>query len=211
MGNVVRSIALDKLVTHPDSPNRQSRVTFGKLVRNIERSGLYEPLIVRPCPGKEGCFEIINGCHRWRALAELGYKNVDCIVWDVDDEEADILLATLNRLEGTDELGKKQALLRRLNKRRESAELGKVLPQTARQIERLVKLQRPSAAEKAKAANFANPVVFFVDDTQQEIIENAISLVGECEAKMTKAGMRAAGLAKIARYYIDNLKTNSGF
>lgn len=209
MGNAVCSIALDKLVAHADSPNRQSRVTFGKLVRNIERSGLYEPLTVRPCPRKDGCFEIINGCHRWRALGELGYKRVDCIVWDVDDEEAEILLATLNRLGGTDELGKKQALLRRLNKRRESAQLGKVLPQTARQIERLVKLEQPSAAAKAKAASFANPVVFFVDDTQQQIIENAISLVGECETKMTKGTRRAAGLATIARYYVNNSKMNS--
>lgn len=210
MGNAVCSIALDKLVAHPDSPNRQSRVTFGKLVRNIERSGLYEPLIVRPCPGKEGCFEIINGCHRWRALGELGYKKADCIVWDVDDEETEILLATLNRLGGTDELGKKQTLLRRLKKRRESSELGKLLPQTARQIERLVKLQRPGAAVKAKATSFANPVVFFVDDTQQQIIENAISLVGECEAKMTKAGRRAAGLARIAKYFLNNSQVNSG-
>jgi ParB family chromosome partitioning protein len=209
MGNTIRSIALDKLVAHPDSANRQSKVTFGKLVRNIERSGLYEPLIVRPCAGKEGRFEIINGCHRWRALAQLGYERCDCIVWEVDDEEAEILLATLNRLGGTDELGKKQALLRRLSERREPAELGKLLPQTARQIERLVNMERPSAAVKAKAANFANPVVFFVNDTQQQIIENAISLVGECGGKMTKGARRAAGLANIARYYIENLKINS--
>jgi hypothetical protein len=210
MSNAVQSIALDKLAAHPDSPNQQSRVTFGKLVRNIERSGLYEPLIVRPCAEREGHFEIINGCHRWRALAKLGYERCDCIVWDVDDKEAEILLATLNRLGGTDELGKKQALLRRLNKTRESAELGKVLPQTARQIEQLVKLQRPSAAVKARTVNFANPAVFFVNDTQQQIIENAISLVGECGAKMTKAERRTAGLVKIARYYVDNPKINSG-
>lgn len=210
MVNSGRSIELDKLVAHRSSANRQSKVTFRKLVRNIERSGLYEPLIVRPCAGREGYFEIINGCHRWRALAKLGYKRCDCIVWEVDDEEAEILLSTLNRLGGTDELGKKQALLRRLSKRREPAELGKVLPQTARQIERLVSMERPGAAEKAKAMKFANPVVFFVDDTQQEIIDKAISAVGECGVKMTKGARRAAGLAKIARYYIENLKINSG-
>jgi len=210
MGNAVRSIALDKLAAHPDSPNRQSRVTFAKLVRNIERSGLYEPLIVRPCAGKEGYFEIINGRHRWRALAELGYKRCDCVVWEVDDEQTEILLSTLNRLGGTDELGKKQALLRRLNKKRESGELGKLLPQTARQIERLVNMERPSAAVKAKAAGLANPVVFFVDDGQQQVIAKAISLGGECGAKMTKAGRRAAGLAKIAKYFLENWRINSG-
>jgi hypothetical protein len=210
MGNAICSIALDKLAAHPDSPNRQSRVTFGKLVRNIERSGLYEPLVVRPCVGKEGYFEIINGCHRWRALGELGYERADCIVWDVDDEQTEILLSTLNRLGGTDELGKKQALLRRLNKRRGTAKLGKVLAQTARQIERLVNMDRPSAAVKAKAVGFANPVVFFVDDGQQQVIAQAISLGGECGAKMTKAGRRAAGLATIAKYFLESTQISSG-
>ncbi len=204
MANSIRSIALDKLVAHSASANRQSKLTFGKLVRNIERSGLYEPLVVRPYRGREGYFEIINGRHRWRALGELGYKKADCIVWEVDDEEAEILLSTLNRLGGADELGKKQALLRRLNKRRESAELGKLLPQTARQIERLVNMERPGAAVKAKAASFANPVVFFVDDGQQQIIEKAISSANDSGGKMTKAGKRAAGLARIAKYFLEN-------
>jgi uncharacterized ParB-like nuclease family protein len=204
MGNAIRSIALDKLVAHTASANRQSKLTFGKLIRNIERSGLYEPLVVRPFRGKEGYFEIINGCHRWRALGELGYKTADCVVWEVDDEQTEILLSTLNRLGGTDELGKKQALLKRLKERRESSELGKLLPQTARQIERLVNMERPSSAAKAKAAGFANPVFFFVDDGQQQIIENAISSVGECGNKMTKAGKRAGGLAAIAKYFLEN-------
>lgn len=210
MANAICSIALGKLVAHTASANRQSKLTFGKLARNIERSELYEPLIVRPYRGRGGYFEIINGCHRWRALAKLGYETADCIVWEVDDEQTEILLSTLNRLGGTDELGKKQALLRRLNRRRASAELGKVLPQTARQIERLVNMERPGAAEKAKATNFANPVMFFVNDGQQEIIEKAISLVGECGGKMTKAGKRAAGLARIAKYFLENRQIDTG-
>ncbi|MHC4891065.1 MAG: ParB N-terminal domain-containing protein, partial [Planctomycetota bacterium] len=143
MTNSIQSIALNKLVTHPDNPNQQSRVNFAKLVRNIERSGRYEPLTVRPCPEKAGYFQIINGHHRCHALAKLGYKSADCIVWDIDDEETDILLATLNRLCGSDELAKKLKLLERLNKRIETGRLAKLLPQTAKQIERLTNLKMP--------------------------------------------------------------------
>ena len=75
MTNLIQSIALDKLVAHPDNPNRMSSVNFAKLVRNIGRTSRYEPLVVRPAPESRDCFQIINGYHRWRALAKLGYSN----------------------------------------------------------------------------------------------------------------------------------------
>jgi len=223
MTNSIQSIALDKLDFHPDNPNRQSKVNFAKLVRNIERTGRYEPLIVRFCPGKAGYFQIINGHHRCHALAKLGYKTADCIVWDIDDEETDILLATLNRLGGSDELGKKLKLLERLKKRLEAGKLAKLLPQTAKQIERLTNLKRPSAPAKIAENCFANPLVFFVNDKQQEQIEKALSLVesavpgtpfggrltAEPKAEMTKAAKRAAALTQIAGHFLNDSKFNS--
>jgi len=208
MTNSIQSIALDNLDFHPDNPNQQSRVNFAKLVRNIERTGRYEPLIVRPCPDKAERFQIINGYHRYHALTKLGYKTADCIVWDIDNEETDILLATLNRLGGSDNLGKKLKLLKRLNKRVESAELAKLLPQTARQIERLANLKMPTAPAKINAKCFAIPLVFFVNDTQQQQIEKALSLVEEPKAKTTKAARRAAALSHIAGYFLNHSKIN---
>jgi len=209
MTKTIQSIALDKLDFHPDNPNRQSKVNFAKLVRNIERTGRYEPLIVRLCPGKADYFQIINGHHRCHALAKLGYKTADCIVWDIDDEETDILLATLNRLGGSDELGKKLKLLERLNKRLEAGKLAKLLPQTARQIERLTNLKRPSAPANINAKCFANPLVFFVSDKQQEQIEKALSLVEEPKAEITRAARRAAALTHIAGYFLNRSKIKS--
>lgn len=216
MAKTIQSIALDKLDFHPDNPNRMSKVNFGKLVRNMERSGRYEPLIVRPCPDKADYFQIINGHHRCQALVRLGYETADCIVWDIDDEETDILLATLNRLGGSDELGKKLKLLKRLNKTIVSSKLAKLLPQTAKQIERLTNLKRPSAPAQMNAKCFANPLVFFVNDKQQEQIEKALSLVestgrltAEPKAEMTKAAKRAAALAQIAGHFLNDSKFNS--
>ncbi len=210
MTNSIQSIALDKLDFHPDNPNKQSRVNFAKLVRNIDRTGRYEPLVVRPSPKKTGRFQIINGHHRCHALAKLGCETADCIVWDVNDEEADILLATLNRLGGSDQLGKKLKLLKRLNQKMATGQLAKLLPQTAKQIERLTNLKKPGATVKMNAKCFVNPLVFFVNDTQQQQIERALSLVEETEAGMSKAAKRADALAHIAQYFFNMRKLNRG-
>ena len=183
MANSIRSIPLERLNAHPDNPNEQSRVNFGKLVRNIERTGRYEPLIVRPSPDKAGFFQIINGHHRCQALMRLGYEAAECIVWDIDDKQTDILLATLNRLGGSDNLGKKLKLLKRLNKRLDSGELAKLIPQTQKQIERLANLKMPNRPAKINAKSLANPMVFFLEDEQQQIVENALSLVEEPKTK----------------------------
>jgi ParB-like chromosome segregation protein Spo0J len=214
MVNVTRSIPLKKLIAHPDNPNRMSKVNFSKLVSNIKRSGRYEPLIVRPNPDKAGFFQIINGCHRCQALAKLGYKIADCIVWDIDDEQTDILLATLNRLSGKDELGKKLKLLNRLTKRTEVAGLSKLLPQTARQLERLTNLKFPRVLAEITAKCLLNPMVFFANDEQQKIIEEAISAVEGSQNEIvemayakTKALSRAAALAHIAGYFLNHSRT----
>jgi len=205
MKNAVQSIELDKLVAHPGNPNRMSEVSFRKLVRNIERTGLYEPLIVRPHPERQNHFEIINGHHRLKALSQLGYKSAAAMVWDIDDEQVDVLLATLNRLGGSDVLSKKIELLKRLTERFGEVELSKLIPQTAKQIERLQNLKMPTMpaidGEKNRTC-YANPLVFFVTDAQQQIIEQAIATAIENNSRETAAAKKAAALTKIAQYFI---------
>jgi len=208
MTNSVQRIAMDRLEAHPDNPNQQSKVNFGKLVRNIERTGRYEPILVRPHPAKGNYFQIINGHHRRLALDKLGYESADCIVWDVDDEQTDILLATVNRLCGTDRLDKKINLLKRLNKSMESLKLTKFLPQTAKQIEQLTNLKMPRRPAEA-GEFFSNPMVFFVNDGQREVIEKALSAAEEKGSK-GKALRRAAALARTAEEYLKYSKLKSG-
>jgi ParB-like chromosome segregation protein Spo0J len=209
MVNIIRSIRLDKLVAHPDNPNQQSKVVFGKLVRNIERTGRYEPILVRPHPKRRGYFQIINGEHRFKVLAKLGYKTADCIVWDIDDEQTYILLATLNRLVGTDKLDKKLSLMKRLNKEMKAYELAKLLPQTSKQIEQLINLKMSRSLMSVKDLSYpstilrTSPMVFFVNDAQQETIEKAISSAVELLEEKTKAAKRAAALTHIAGEFLD--------
>ena len=206
--NQVSSIPIEKLVPHPDNPNRMSKGNFAKLVRNIERTGLYEPLVVRPCRQRTGFFQIINGHHRCRALAELGYETAEVIVWDLDDQEADMLLASINRLGGRDVLDKKLAVLGRLNGLMSPAELAKLLPLSRPQIERLtnIDIRKLSPAGPAKV-EFAAPLVFFVSDEQKKMIERALSVVRERLDAKTRAEKNAAALASIAESF--NLKSGN--
>jgi ParB family chromosome partitioning protein len=219
-------IAISKLLAHPDNPNVMSGEKFRKLVRNIERTGLYEPIVVRPHPASEGKsaaadkFQIINGHHRVQALEKLGRKEVNCVVWNVDDQQTAILLTTLNRLGGTDEPAKKIELLRKLKENFNSAELAKLLPNTRKQIEQLTNLKLNAVRCLPTAQQFAIPLVFFVNPEQNKIIENALSSIENqvpkigtplrsvSRIKMTKTQQRAEALTAIAEYFLS--QTNGG-
>lgn len=203
MNNSIQSVALDRLIAHPDNSNRMSGTIFAKLARNIERSGRYEPIVARPHPQRPGCFEIINGHHRCKALAKLGYQAADVIVWDVDDEQTNILLVTLNRLTGSDDLGKKLALLRRLNKKMEFDQLAKLLPQTKKQLQQLANLKRPDKPAVTETNPLATALVFFVNDTQKQIVDNAMAMAQTEEKKLTKAEKNTAALIKIAQHFLN--------
>ena len=221
------SILIKDLVPHPDHPNRMSQRKFAKLVRNIERTGCYEPLVVRPCPAihchsceiypeqgrrsrnpntdakaKCDCFQIINGHYRWEALRQLGYKTVDTVVWEIDDTETDILLATLNRLGGSDVLQKKLSLMARLNQHTSPTDLAKWLPHTAQQIQRMAQMHSGHVPSiKPVKPTLAHPVVFFLSDAQKEILEKALSNARASPGEKTRAAKNAAALTTIAQQF----------
>ena len=198
-------IAINKLIAHPDNPNIMSGEKFRKLVRNIERSGLYEPIIVRPHPQDKSKFQIINGHHRVQALEKLGKKDANCVVWNVDDKQTAILLTTLNRLSGADDPARKIELLRKLKERFDSAELAKLLPDSRKQIEQLTNLKLTTVRCPLPAEQFAVPLMFFVTKQQNEIIEKALSCIENqvSSIKLTKSQRRAEALAAIAEHFLE--------
>ena len=202
MKSQIESIPVENLVPHPDSPNRMSKKKFTKLVHNIERTGRYEPLVVRPCPKKTDVFQIINGFHRWEALHQLGFKTVEVVIWNIDEKDTDIFLATLNRLGGSDVLEKKLALMDRLNQQKPSSLLAKLLPYSERQIQRLARMNSGRIPRiKPTKPMFANPVVFFLSDAQQKIVEKALLNAREPQNEKTRAAKNAAALTYIAQQF----------
>ena len=196
--NQLTSIPIDKLIAHPGNPNRMSKRNFARLVRNIKRTGRYEPVVVRR---KGDCFQIINGYYRCRALKHLGYQTVDAIVWNIADAEADILLCSLNRLSGSDVLEKKLALLERINRNLNAGEMAKLLPFTRSQIEKLKNIKVPSEPTRVNTKSFAVPMVFFLTADQQEIVVEALASARENQNEKTQAARNAAALTEIAKCF----------
>lgn len=195
----LRSIPIDKLIAHPGNPNRMSKRNFSRLVRNIGRTSRYEPLVVR----KQGdYFQIINGHHRCQALRQLGHQTADAVVWDVDDAETDILLSTLNQLKGSDILEKKLDMLERINRVMHDREMAKLIPFTRSQIKKLKNIRIPTVPVKINVKSLAEPMVFFLNDIQQKIVKQALSLTQEALTGRTKAVRNAAALTEMARMYL---------
>lgn len=213
----ITRIALDKLIPHPDSPNWMSRANFAKLVRNIERTGCYEPLAVRPHPDRAGFFQIINGRHRRDALQQLGRETADVVVWNVDDVQTAVLLSTLNRLSGRDSLDKKLAVLRRLRRHMSIPDMAKVLPQTRGQLERLMPRKPLPRATAPSQDPLPIPMVFFVNESQQCAVEDALRLASDPDSPVkgepspttqpagggTRTARRADALTCMAHLFVD--------
>jgi len=121
-------------------------------------------------------YQILNGHHRARVLRDLGHTRARCDVWEVDDEEARLLLATLNRLEGRDDPSARAALVGRLAEGRSAAELARLLPEPPDAVERLRKLAEPPPppADPASAAPLPRAMTFFLDEEQEALVRDAL-------------------------------------
>lgn len=113
---------------------------FQKLIENIDRTGNYPPVVVRPDPFLAGGYQILDGHNRVAALSELGEKTATCFNWPCNDRDALVLLATLNRLEGQDVPIRRAGLLDELSRLLPAEELALLLPETARQIDETLEL-----------------------------------------------------------------------
>ena len=80
--------------------------TLSELAQTIAATGLLQPLLVRPDPGRADRFEIVAGVRRWRAAKLAGATDVPVVVADLSDRAAlesalieNIQRADLNPLE----------------------------------------------------------------------------------------------------------------
>jgi len=195
----IEQIEISRLVAHPGNPNRMDSECFDKLVGHIKRSGNYEPVIVRVHPGRDGDYQIINGHHRTKALGELGKSYANCIVWDVDDDEVCVLLATLNRLNGTDSIVKRSELVERLSRKIDMKALASMLPENLKELERLKAIAGKTPKPLINHAALLNCMVFFLDDEQNRIVEDALKEAIDPGTKGTRAQKKAWAIVEILR------------
>lgn len=77
---------------HPFKVERDE--SFKELLESIKDNGLLEPLLVRL--NEYGRFELISGHRRKLALELLGYKEAECYVEELTDDEATIKMVDSN-------------------------------------------------------------------------------------------------------------------
>jgi ParB family chromosome partitioning protein len=201
------SISLKKLHPNPQNPNVCPGEISDKIRRNIERTGYYPPLIVRPHPKVSGCFQIIDGHYRKEILESLGKTSAHCVVWDVSDQEAGILLATLNRLHGEDNPRKRAELLESLMVSFTPEDLSALIPESTSEIEDLLSLLEFNFDEMEKtlqktmaeeAASLPVPFTFMISSEEAPVVEEALGLFsGEPKSD------RSDALVKLCRKVLD--------
>ena len=171
----IERIGVDKLVGHGANANVMDDESMAKLKKHISRHGYYEPLVVRKHPHREGYYELINGHHRQKILRDLGHGEVNCVVWDVDDDEVLLLLATLNRLTGADAPKLRGQLLAKLSSNMAAKELLRNIPEKRQQLEKLLVLNKPGVMIAPEhLGEMPEAMTFFVTAEQKEIIEQSL-------------------------------------
>ena len=204
-----RMVPLDRLRPHPLNANVMSDDLRAKLRAHISRTGRYPFIVVRPHPEEPDEFQVLDGHHRVEILRDLGHTEARCDVWAVDDREAKLLLATLNRLEGQDLPVRRAQLVHELLGELSLADLAGLLPETDKQLEELESLLQFPADEIAALLDaeaekedrvLPRVLTFVVTAQQEELIDRAVELASDGTAGRDR---KARGLANLAKQFLD--------
>jgi ParB family chromosome partitioning protein len=202
-------VPLDDLLPHPLNSNVMPEDMQAKLRAHIKRTGRYPFLVVRPYPEESGKYQVLDGHHRVAILRELGHAEARCDVWNVDDREAKLLLATLNRLQGQDLPIRRAHLLHELLGEMSLDDLAGLLPETDKQIEELHALLEFPAEEIAaqleeQAAQdekvLPRIMTFVVTPEQEDVIDRAVEMASDGTPGRDR---KAKGLANLAQRFLE--------
>jgi ParB family chromosome partitioning protein len=206
MDAVLQDIPIDCLIPHPENSNHMTAEMLGKLRRHVERTGKYEPLTVRPHPSVGGKYEVLNGHNRLRVLRAIGRDSARCVVWDVDDDQARLYLATLNRLAPSDVPERRAALLESLLGAFDVAELSALLPDDRRQLEELERLSRLEPEDLVAAGapdkhGSSVPVIldFVLEEAEAKEVNLALDMIRASADEEISGGQ---ALVRLARFYL---------
>ena len=202
---MVKDIDIALIRPHPENSNRMDAETLTKLRRHIERTGRYEPLVVRPHPTQPDHFQLINGHHRLRVLKAIGHTSAKCVVWDVNDEQARLYLATLNRLSGEDVPERRALLVGSLLESFNLDELAGLLPEDRDQLvelERLAKVEPDDLLPAPQEGDEGTPRIileFFLEQDRAKEVNLALDLIAH---RCPSMACRSDALVELARCYL---------
>ena len=168
---------------------------------------------MRPHPREEGKFQVINGHNRLRVLRALEHQTAHCVVWNLDDDQTRLYLATLNRLSGKDIPERRATLLENLLVTYNMDELSALLPDDRKQLEELKRLTHLEAENLARRTineeKFQIPVIlsFMVEESEAKEVNIALDLILNAEEGKLS---RSQALALLARFYLRHCQPIDG-
>lgn len=202
---MIREIEISRILPHPENTNRMDAETLSKLRRHIESTGRYEPLIVRPHPAEADRFQMINGHHRLQVLKAMGHTEARCVIWEVDDNQTRLYLATLNRLSGEDIPERRALLIGSLLESFGVDDLAGLLPESEDQIIELQRLARVELDElmpqpSAEVAGAPQVILeFFLGRDGAKQVNLALEVIAHRHPQM---GGRSDALVHLAASYL---------
>ena len=197
----VQEIDISKISNFPDHPFKvNDDEKMQDMVKSIKEYGVILPVIVRP--KEDGTYEMISGHRRKRACELAGVKQIRCIVKNLSDDEATILMVDSNiqreeilpsekafaykmKLEAMKHQGKNididdNETSRPLDGKLESAEImGQEVGESARTIQRYIRLTKliPELLDEVDSKRIAfRPAVelSYLSDENQYVLLNKL-------------------------------------
>lgn len=140
---------LANLIPNEWNPNEMTDEEYARVRKGIKRLikkvGLSKipPLVVRPHRKKKGKWEVIDGEHRLRILADLGYTEGPCLILHVNTKTAMLLTDQLNHNRGSNDPKKYARYLKKLveNYKMSLDELEEHLPHSSEDMATIMQAQ----------------------------------------------------------------------
>ncbi len=197
-----------KLIEAPWNPNRMDDAGMGRLKESLSRYGLVAPLVVRRLDNS--LFEVLSGNQRFRAITELGFDSVPCVVVDLNDAEAMLLAQALNNLRGEDDQALKGNLLKTILASIPEDKVLSLLPETAESLKSLANFSQVDLAQHlqvwqdAQAARLRH-MTLQLTDKQVETIEEAVKRIMPNVKEDTggSPNERSTAIFLLAKFYIE--------
>jgi len=135
----IKEIEISKIAPNNYNPNIMPDKTYKHLIREYQRVGYLQPILVRQI--KENEYEVIDGAHRLKAAIETGLTTVKCVVAQMDDKTAKLTTINMNKIHGFDEPIKMAKLLSNLITELQPEQLAETIDMDLNELKATINLE----------------------------------------------------------------------
>jgi ParB family chromosome partitioning protein len=201
-------LPVTKLHEAPWNPNQMDENTLLRLKESLSRYGLVAPLVVRPT--EDSLYEVLSGNQRLKAVSDMGFKSVPCVVVNLNDAESMLLAQALNNLHGEDDQALKGEVLKTILSSIPEDRVLSLLPETTESLRTLASFSQSDLAqhlqawEQAQAARLKHMQLQFTHQ-QVETVEEALSrMIPTVQgSRDSSPNSRSTAIYLICKFYLE--------